>query len=52
MFFHGGAISIEDYKALMVPSLEIVYAKNVLAAKEFDILEYTMEVLPKLKKLQ
>uniref|UniRef100_A0A914PIZ8 F-box domain-containing protein n=1 Tax=Panagrolaimus davidi TaxID=227884 RepID=A0A914PIZ8_9BILA len=42
-------ISIEDYKKLLVTSIEVIYFYRMAAAEGFDIISYTLKHLPNLK---
>uniref|UniRef100_A0A914PL74 F-box domain-containing protein n=1 Tax=Panagrolaimus davidi TaxID=227884 RepID=A0A914PL74_9BILA len=45
-------ISVEDYKKISVPSIEIVFSDGLAAAEGFDIISYTLKHLPNLKSFK
>uniref|UniRef100_A0AC34GDN9 DUF38 domain-containing protein n=1 Tax=Panagrolaimus sp. ES5 TaxID=591445 RepID=A0AC34GDN9_9BILA len=49
VYFLHSAVSVDDYKQLMVPSIEVMYGSICGAADEFDIISYTLKELPNLK---
>uniref|UniRef100_A0A914Y2X4 Uncharacterized protein n=1 Tax=Panagrolaimus superbus TaxID=310955 RepID=A0A914Y2X4_9BILA len=49
VYLLGAAISVDDYKKLLVPSIEIMYGDICGSAEDFDIIKYTLTELPNLK---
>ena len=52
VFLLKAAITVEEYKKLMIPSIEVLYASSNEPADGFDILNYTLEHLPNLRMVK